>query len=566
MNNRPTANRLTVEFSATINLNYDVFANDVRKQVDIINKLATGVFGDTDASHVMVLRTQRGSTEIVWSNKTLVSSSKCDVSTIRALQQMLVDGTYGGFSDRLVEAFEPYDILQVSSKPLGVCAKDAQLQHELTLLLVNEDFFDLPTTKHNKRMTSTSWPMTSSPRRQGTSSPVHGVVGNAPPMLVLGLEMVGAREGQVLNRSLLAKMFFDPEDGHNMQLSLNYVGGPLQGSARAWIYVDSEQQVIQGLPFSSHVGFHEMRLIARDSGGKTAHDDFTVHVVGSGEEAQQTVAEFRLTFDDVDNHVTSDVRHQVALVHTLATRVYGDVDTSAVTVLRIVRLSSGAVQLSWTNSTFTDPRCLPSSVYALTSRLFSRDHVISARLIQALLPYTLREVRFIPHKDCVAAGMSEVTLTAGSRSRLDADAAGVSSPVLHALLAHIDAYLFIYILPSLAAIIVIMLIIAIACYCRRRSEKGRGQRPAFLRNGAPIIFADELDEQPESPQRPLLVPDERPLQGGVAGTRPPGYAPLRSSPASQSSLQTCGVQSPLSGQHSVHSPPPTYRRPLVKPR
>jgi hypothetical protein len=602
VNSRSTVSRLTAEFSAKIDLNFEIFANDVKKQLDVINRLATGVFGDADASQMLVLRTRRGSTEIAWSNASL-ATARCDADHIRALQSRLTDEeTDSGFSDRLVLAFQPYNIIQVTSTPLGVCTRDPKIQRDLTLILVNEDLHDhnLQATRRYRTSTRspstrrhhTSPPMTSSIRRYTmTSLPAQTAVTNSPPVLIRRLKTLQAREGHVLNVSLPVNMFYDPEDGQNLHLTLSFPGGRPLGPS-SWVYLDSERQALYGLPFSSHVGTHKMLLTARDSGNKLAYDDFVIDVTSGGASVQQVAVEFRVTFDDVGHHVASDVRHQVALVHALATRVYGDVDTGAVTVLRIAQLSSGSVQLSWTNNSFTDPQCPHSGVTALTSRLFSVHHTISPTLTQALTPYQVREVRFIPHRGCTAAGISEVTLTAGEEPEVTSSE---SSPVLHALLSHIDTYLFVYILPSFAAIITILLLIVIACYCRRRSpdernEKDEGvgltaRRPAFLRNGAPIIFADELDEQPESPQRPLLVPDERPPlhAGGVTGgPLPPIHGHMRSlagslasSPDSQSCMQLTSPTGSANGAHSMTSlsmnryhvtPPPTYRRPMTLPR
>ena len=67
---RPALHKISHEFSATLDLDYQMFLYDAQKRIDVTNKIAKA-FGDADASNMVVTRIASGSVILTWTNSSL---------------------------------------------------------------------------------------------------------------------------------------------------------------------------------------------------------------------------------------------------------------------------------------------------------------------------------------------------------------------------------------------------------------------------------------------------------------------------------------------------------------
>ena len=100
------------------------------------------------------------------------------------------------------------------------------------------------------------------------------------------------------------------------------------------------------------------------------------------------------------------------------------------------------------------------------------------------------------------------------------------------------------IIPFIAIAILILIFVVICLVCCRRRRKQQEETDKFdgLHKGIPIIFADELDDRPDTPKSTLRSrrsdDDDKP-----ASIPPPEYP--RSKPGSQSSTLRSDYKEPL---------------------
>lgn len=110
----------SVEFSMKIDTNYKEFMSDAHQKARLIERIAH-VFGDEDASHIVVDSLRSGSVVISWHNGSL-PADPCPDEEIGELKKIMVDHN-GNLLPQFVEEFAAADfkVTQGSVKPTGSC-------------------------------------------------------------------------------------------------------------------------------------------------------------------------------------------------------------------------------------------------------------------------------------------------------------------------------------------------------------------------------------------------------------------------------------------------------------
>ena len=106
------------ELSVAIDYDYDKFMSNVEDRVQLSNNVA-GLFGDPDASNLLITKMERGSVLYGWTNKS-VDSGSCPTGDISGMVGKMVnpDGT---LTKEAIEKMKPFVLLSAASEPAGVC-------------------------------------------------------------------------------------------------------------------------------------------------------------------------------------------------------------------------------------------------------------------------------------------------------------------------------------------------------------------------------------------------------------------------------------------------------------
>ncbi|GFO03409.1 dystroglycan [Plakobranchus ocellatus] len=110
------------KLSMGVDYDYDKFMKDVGARVQLSNNIAS-VFGDPDASNLLVTEIRRGSVLYSWTNKS-VASGGCPTGDISGMVNKMVnpDGT---LTKEAIEKLKPFKLISAESAPAGQCEGDA---------------------------------------------------------------------------------------------------------------------------------------------------------------------------------------------------------------------------------------------------------------------------------------------------------------------------------------------------------------------------------------------------------------------------------------------------------
>ena len=296
--------------------------------------------------------------------------------------------------------------------------------------------------------------------------------------------------------------FYDFEDGNSRNLKLLFVTvDGLTLPKNSWIKFNQTTQTLYGMPLSIHEGKQDYIMAAIDSKGKIARDAFEVVVVRRPHE-QKINHEFSITLDTDYNKFLIDVEKRIDIANKIA-KLYGDKDTSKITVTRI---EEGSVIYAWTNNSVQSEPCPVREIANLLSYLITKNNTLNRTLIETMKPYKVQRAGANPYGSCVTTGMppKETTKQPPVEEPGRVETSKESSN---------EDLLITTIVP--AAIIVAMLLLAgiVACILYRRKRKGKlsdEDKHTFVNKGIPIIFADELEDKPDPPTKPLIMAEEKP--------------------------------------------------------
>ena len=245
--------------------------------------------------------------------------------------------------------------------------------------------------------------------------------------------------------------------------------------------------------------------------------------------------------------------------------VYGDSDLSNIVVNRV---SEGSVIYAWHNKSLQthDGSCPVNIIKHLVRYMINDDDTLNMEFKRKMLPYVVRKAGAVPRGSCEERPTAFPSITP-------------SKDEIGPIPDSENDILFTVIVPAVVLACMLLIACCIACCLYRRKRKGDltdDDQHTFINRGIPIIFADELEDKPETPTKPLILKNEKP-------PFPPPHYPqsLDSMPSSPESEKKDGFYStddmddmmsplyrpppPLTGSHDPRrdkaQAQPTYRRP-----
>ena len=106
------------ELSVEIDYDYDKFMSNVETRMDLSNKVAS-LFGDPDASNLVITRLEPGSVKYGWTNKS-VNSGGCPTKELAEMVGKMIKPN-GDLTDEAIEKMKPFKLTSAASAPAGAC-------------------------------------------------------------------------------------------------------------------------------------------------------------------------------------------------------------------------------------------------------------------------------------------------------------------------------------------------------------------------------------------------------------------------------------------------------------
>lgn len=314
---------------------------------------------------------------------------------------------------------------------------------------------------------------------------------------------------------------------------------PLLGTS--WLQLDADRQLLYGLPTSLDTGSYSYKLTATDRLGATAYVLVEVDVVNapSGQAAPplELEAKFQINYQ---LFMMSMVK-RLELTSRLA-GAFGDRDPSQVSVLSI---REGSVVFVWTNSSLPTEPCPADQINDILDKMVDpATQQIRPEFHRALHPYKVLNVSYKKTGSCRL-----VPLPPGGTVGPSEQPPGVVSKPSETS----DNSMFVAtVVPAVVIALLVLVAVLVACCLYRRRRKGSADLdPALqVRKGAPVIFADELEEAQDSSRTPLMLPQEKPPQP------PPEYP--RSTSGSLQASPPASLRQGDSRDQLYSKPPPFY--------
>jgi dystroglycan 1 len=396
-----------------------------------------------------------------------------------------------------------------------------------------------PSSKVTKRPPKTQKP---DGRTTTTTSSTKSAAGSLPsneaPVVSKPLAIVEAVVGKLLTFKIPDDLFMDVEDGENLTLLfLDHDDQMVEPSS--WIRLNETSRALFGLALEGHVGMHYYQLAAADRLGKLAKTPCNVSVQPDPA-SNKLNHELSVTLDLDYDKVMYDLETRVNVINRIAA-AFGDRDASK---MIITRISPGSVVISWTNSTIPFEPCPEKEIRALLAHLLLPNGDINETFAKAMEPYRV-----------LKGGASHL----GPCAHLDSHRTATTTSVLPDEVTtsvmmpkgvevkpreqQESNLLLLILIPIVivAVLLLILIIICVVCYKKQKRRQKEQDKLSGLHKGIPIIFADELDDKPDTPTSTLKSRGRNDEE--KQSVPPPEYP--RSKPASQSSTLRSDYKSPL---------------------
>lgn len=383
----------------------------------------------------------------------------------------------------------------------------------------------LPTSKVTKRPPKTP---KSDGKTTSTKTP------NLAPVVSKPLAVVEAVVGNLLIFRIPDDLFMDREDGGAENLTLLFLHDDDQMvDPPSWIKLNDSSRTLYGLPLEEHVGMHHYQLAAADRQGKLAKTPCNVSVQPHPA-SNKLSHELSVTLDLDFDKVAYDLETRVNLINKIAA-AFGDRDASKMTITRI---SPGSVVISWTNNTIPFEPCPEKEILALLAYLLLPNGTINETFAKAMEPYRVLKAGATHLGPCAhldshktSAGPDEITTVMPKGVEVKPREQPGSSLLLLILIP----------LAIVAVLLLMLILICVVCYKKQKRRQKEQDKLSGLHKGIPIIFADELDDKPDTPTSTLKSRSRNDEE--KQSVPPPEYP--RSKPASQSSTLRSDYKSPL---------------------
>lgn len=315
-----------------------------------------------------------------------------------------------------------------------------------------------------------------------------------------------------------------------MELELRHTQG-VDISGTSWLYLDKETKTIVGLPWgdikSEKFQYH---LIAKDSGGEMQEHGLEVNVIPSQLKPNNL---FTLTIRDVYSKFANNLQVQISLYNRLR-KVFG---RSGNPIVAINSIAPGSVVIGFNLYDSPRPKVMDpcAAVKRYKSTAFTKDGKGNASFVDAMSPYRLTKVAFIPLGDCE----------------------DVLQPAEHEFLANHQAdsvttdggpnIVSIIIGTVIGLAVLIALIVAVYCYKRRMqaSHSVSKNNGTYIETGVPVVFEEELKgmNKSDTPETEPLMEDSKPM--------PPSY------PQNDESTEATALNASHSESTDARYQPPT---------
>ncbi|XP_013409821.1 dystroglycan isoform X2 [Lingula anatina] len=372
---------------------------------------------------------------------------------------------------------------------------------------------------------------------------------NQQPAIKNQLEPINVLAGQVLNYTIPADTFYDYEDGGTQHLTL--VVTDSQGFSlkpNSGIQFDPKQQRLWGLPMWDEVGSNKYIISAVDNMGKIAEMPFVINVVDI-EKKKEPNHEFSMTINMNYSAFIISLEKRIEITNKLA-MYYGDANANSIL---ITDLKQGSVIYKWANKSLDQSRCPVSTLSVLVRKLITVNQTVSEDFQRAMAPYKIMGVGLQPSGNCKFEGQESVEPTPPP------PAAGGSEDE--------DEILITTVIPAVVIAAMLLLAGIIACILYRKKRKGKmsdEDQNTFINKGIPIIFADELEDKPDPPTKPLIMEDEKPPlpPPEYHGRSPAGGSPHSTPPSDHKGGIEVDEAEEADASAPLYQPPP----PMYAPR
>ena len=342
--------------------------------------------------------------------------------------------------------------------------------------------------------------------------------------------------GDILEYRVPENTFKDEVDGSTRNLKLKLLASDKHSLSRdSWIRFDDKNQTIYGMPLEYHVGESAYILMAVNSDNKVITDTFSVKVAKNST-PRKLSHEFTVTFGLDYEKFIADTKLRLEVLDKIA-KYYGDPDMSKITVIDV---KAGSVKLSWTNNSIPTDSCPTAEIFNLRRHIIANDNTVKQSFQDAMHPFTVEGAGAIPKGPCDKSKSAVTVPTTLEGSAVEVRKSDDTDKFISTVL------------PVILILAMIILACIIICCLYRKKRKGKlsdEDNSTFVTKGIPVIFAEELEDKPDPPTKPLIMSKEKP-------PLPPPEYPKSGSGGSPPSTPGSGHSEPLLDQEDRYTRPP----------
>ncbi len=322
---------------------------------------------------------------------------------------------------------------------------------------------------------------------------------NYAPILRNDIDRLEVTVGDILDFKVPKDTFYDFEDGNTENLKLVFltVDG-LTLPRNSWVQFNISSQVLYGLPLPIHEGRQEYIMAAIDRNGKIARDAFEI-IVRRRPHDNKINHEFSIKLEMDFQQFLMKVNTRIDVANKLAS-VYGDNNPSKISVTRIEK---GSVVYAWSNNSMANEPCPTREIGELLKYLVTSNNTLNQTFVKTMKPYRVLRAGVEPKGSCMKGGISHVETSPGEPGMVESAPRETSD----------EDVLVTTVIPAVVIAAILLFTGCIACILYRKNRKGKlsdEDQHTFVNKGIPIIFADELEEKPDPPTKPLIMDDEKP--------------------------------------------------------
>ncbi|XP_074646737.1 dystroglycan 1-like [Tubulanus polymorphus] len=331
---------------------------------------------------------------------------------------------------------------------------------------------------------------------------------NSAPTVDKEIGRITAHIGRVLHYKIPHNVFYDAEDGDTRNLRLLVLERGTNLPRSSWVRFNQKEQLLYGLPMLKDEDrrVYGYSLAAVDSGGKIRRMQFEIVVKRARKYYKRPPShEFVLVLAESYDKFIADVDNSISIVQKIA-QVYGDKNASSILVRSI---KSGSVHFAWTNTTLRKNPCPAKAIMGLMNYIIRDNDTLNPQLVEIMKPFKIKsalarslgscsDVAFVPGKP------TEKPVEKPSRGNGMEEIANLNQKFMINVVIPIAVMGFFIIVATIVA--------CVLYHTRRKGKLSTNDKQTYANKGIPVIFADEIDDKPDPPTKPLILQEERPPQ------------------------------------------------------